>query len=214
MLTIDLKITATTDLHIGVGSSSGSMPMMLARNSRGRPCIPATTLKGLHRAAAEQMIAALGLWVCDAPIVTRMCHPLHGQINGQTACMACQIFGSPWLPGRIYYRDLVAAREAITVTRTRSAQSRQRGVRLALKTEQYEVLPAETIFTGQIQHTLTDKALLGLALAALRSIRLVGGDGGLCSVEAQALDSGKQPVSENDLADALRQRVLQAKGKP
>ena len=63
---------------------------------------------------------------------------------------------------------------------------------------------------------IADKALLGLAVAALRSIRTIGAAHsagyGLCSVEARALDSMGHPVSTRELADALQ--VLKQQRKP
>src|SRR5437588_5721682 len=106
MAAIDLKITLLSPLHIGTGTAQESAEQALSfvRDVRGRLCIPASTLKGTHRAATEHIAAGVGLSICNPPTANRMCHPL----RGTSACPVCRIFGSPWLPGRIYYTDLVS----------------------------------------------------------------------------------------------------------
>src|SRR5215208_5713000 len=98
MSAIELKITMLSPLHIGIGTpgASDEQAAPFVRDARGRLCIPASTLKGTHRAAAEQLASGLGLQIWGAPVASRMCHPL----RGQSGCPVCRIFGSPWLPGR------------------------------------------------------------------------------------------------------------------
>jgi hypothetical protein len=205
MASIDLKITFTTPVHIGDGSADGTV----ARDTRGRPCIRAATLKGLHRAATEQIAAGLGFAICNAP--ARLCHPL----PGQPACPVCRIFGSPWLAGVVYYRDLVAEQTPTMEAASVAPQSRHRRVKIGLYTRKREVLPAGLALAGRIDHLINEPPLLALALIGLRSIRAVGAGNatghGLCMVEARALDSFKRPADEAELADSLR-RFQQ--GKP
>ena len=202
MLTFELRLILETPLHIG--SAPSETPHVFTRDVRGRPCISATMLKGLHRAMTEQVANALKLPICNPPIAAQMCHP----ITGKPACPVCRIFGSPWLPGRIRYRTLLATGTPVVESHIRAPRSRQRGVQLARHTVDYEVLPAGTIFSGSVDHQLSDPALLGLALAGLRSITTIGAGGslgyGLCRVEARALDTSKHPVNDADLAAALR----------
>src|SRR5260221_13665857 len=95
MLSINLQITFETSVHIGGTDNLEAV----ARDQRGRPCLRASTLRGAHRAATEQAAAALGLSVCEAPVAHRVCQ----SISGQPVCAVCRIFGSPWLPGKIYH---------------------------------------------------------------------------------------------------------------
>jgi hypothetical protein len=202
MLTLDLKITLETPLHIGTGEES-EIAQPVARDSRGRPCIRASTLKGIHRAATEQIAAALGLSVCDATLARRMCQPL----PGETACAVCHIFGSPWLPGRIFYRDLTTNAAPVVDTRVRAAQSRRRHVQLSIDEQAREILPASVTFAGQVNHLLSENVSLALAIAGLRSIRALGAGSatgwGLCHIDVGALDGESRPVDESVLAAAL-----------
>ena len=213
MASIDLKITLQAPLHIGTGSltadGTATMTARFARDARGRPCIPASMLKGVHRFSTEQIAAALGLPICGTPDASQMCHPT----GGQAACVVCQIFGSPWLPGKIHYRDLVVNVPLLTATRFVVPQSRRRRVQIERRHLNYEVLPGGTQFTGRLDCQVQDSALLALMLAGLRSITRIGGGGaagyGLCTVDALAFDVANRPVDEAELADALRRLVKQ-----
>lgn len=211
MFTLELRLVLETPLHIGGAADTPDSLHTFARDMRGRPYIPATTLKGLHRAMTEQVAAALNLVICTAPTSAQMCHP----IAGKPACPVCRIFGSPWLTGRLRYRNLIATSTLIIENRIQASHSRRRRVQLTRHTAQYEVLPAETIFSGQIDHQIAEPALLGLALAGLRSITALGSGGnlgyGLCRAEVRALDVSGHPVNDSDLAASLRQL---ARAKP
>jgi hypothetical protein len=209
MPTIDLNITLVSAMHIGAGDTSPEGAARIVRDARGRPCIPASTLKGAHRAAVEQIAAALGLPVCEAPLANRMCYPL----GGKAACVVCQIFGSPWLPGKVFYRDLTANVTPVIDRRVLGQVSRCRGTRIGSHDVNREVLPAGTVFSGKTDHQVADPALLALVLCGLRAIPALGSGqsagGGLIVVEAKALDATRHAVNESDLADALR-RLQQA----
>lgn len=207
---IDLKLTLDSPLHVGsTGSANAGETQPVARDARGRPCIPATTLKGLHRAATEGIALALELPVCNAP--SQMCQPM----NGQTACVVCRIFGSPWLPGIVRYRDLVVTGAPRIETRVTVPQSRRRRVQLDRVVVNREILPVGLKLNGRIEMLTHDLALIALALVGLRSVMALGGGkatgSGLCTVEAAAFDSARQPgnvsdaIDETELAAALRQ---------
>ena len=195
MTVIDLKLTLQTPTHIGQG-------VPFVRDNRGRPLLSAATLKGMHRAATEKLAAGLGFTVCDAPVPEHMCHPLRG------LCVVCQIFGSPSVPGRIFCHPLTTSAVPIGVEVARTSLSRRRRLYQTTTHSAYEVLPAGTTFTGEIKHLIGSKPLLALGLAALRTIQSIGSANsigyGLCSVEATALDSSQMPISDRELADALK----------
>jgi len=203
MLTIELRIAAHTPLHIGGADHSAA----IVRDSRGRPCIPAVTLKGLHRATTQQVADALGLTVCGSRSTNRMCQPL----GKQTACVICRLFGSPWVAGALRYRDLLTTANPYMATLTHVPQSRRRRVQLGRSIVSREVLPAGTIFTGQIDLALDDHVLLALAVTGLRSITTLGAGQaagyGQCTVEAKAFDATKRWISNADLAAALQQMI-------
>jgi len=205
MLTINLKITLEAPLHVGTGDVSAST-LPITRDVRGRPCIRASTLKGIHRAATEQVAIALGLSVCNAPFAQQMCQPL----AGESACAVCRIFGSPWLLGRLFYRDLTTGAASAVDKRIRAAQSRRRRVRLSVYEQQYEILLPAEVFSGQINHLLSDNGLLALALAGLRAITTIGAGRatgyGLCRIEATALDSVGREINDSAL-DAALERI-------
>src|SRR6185295_12658314 len=73
MLRIALKIVLNQPLHIGAGDRDKMLS--LARDALGRPCIPASTVKGAHRTATEQFATSLGLRVCAPPLASQMCQP-------------------------------------------------------------------------------------------------------------------------------------------
>ncbi len=207
MLTIELRIVVHTPLHIGGPDHSTA----IVRDSRGRPCLPAVTLKGLHRASTEGVAAALGFTICGTHDANRMCQPL----GKQTACVVCRLFGSPWIAGALRYRDLLTTANPYTVMLTTAPQSRRRRVQLGRFTMNREALPAGLTFNGQIDLVLDNPALLALALLGLRAITAIGGGKasgyGQCTVEAKAIDAAQRPVNDADLAAALQQMI---RGKP
>src|SRR5262249_44153454 len=140
-----------------------------ARDLRGRACLTAPSLKGLHRVSAEDVARSLSLRACDSSDFTKMCHP----IGGNVACPICRIFGSRWIPGIIRYRDLVSSVKPITESRARTRLSK-RGIRRSTETIQFEVLPSGTTFSGQIDFPGADLSLLALSIAGLRSISSIG----------------------------------------
>ena len=203
MPTIEFTLQLDSPLHIG----NGETPGVFARDARGRPCIPATTLKGLHRASVRAVSVGLGLRACESSTPEQMCHPL----PPEQACPVCLIFGSPWLPGRLFYRDVLCSAQTVEDTRVVMPQSRKRQVAVGRFTTLRETLPANTSFSGRIDLHLdqrNDPALLALALLGLRAITRFGAGSahgyGLCHVEARALDDARLPILDSDLADALK----------
>ncbi|MCC7446704.1 MAG: hypothetical protein IT324_04770 [Anaerolineae bacterium] len=207
MLTIELRITTHTPLHSGGPDHTTT----IVRDSRGRPCIPAVTLKGLHRATTQEVADALGLTVCGSRSINRMCQPL----GKQTACVVCRLFGSPWVAGTLRYRDLLTNTNPYTATLIHAPQSRRRRVQMERAAISRDVFPADTTFTGSIELVQDDQALLALAVLGLRSITTLGAGKsagyGQCSVEAKAFDPLKRWISDADLAAALQHLIW---GKP
>src|ERR1700694_1883151 len=116
MSTLILTITCLTPLRIGTESD-------VRRDAAGRPCIPATTLKGRLRVEVERIAVALGGSICKPPNAVTMCHP-HA---ASPPCVVCDLFGSPWTEGRLYFEDLLTNATPILIARQRTTHSRARG---------------------------------------------------------------------------------------
>ncbi|MEM7344671.1 MAG: RAMP superfamily CRISPR-associated protein [Chloroflexota bacterium] len=100
MIEIDLHLTFSTPPNIGSGAQVNTFAdRAFIKDRDGWPYIPATTLKGQLRHAAEKV--ARGLNIGHTVCVTHqdMC-------RDETICAVCNIFGSPWLPGRLRFVDL------------------------------------------------------------------------------------------------------------
>jgi hypothetical protein len=199
MLSIELNLIAETALRLNAPAGGPQ------RDDRGRFIVSANTLKGAHRRSAETLAGALGLPVCASPQPQRMCHPL----AARDACPVCQIFGSPWLAGGVFYRDAVATAPAppTAITFSRAGQSRLRRRLTDQRTHQAYVIPAGTTLTTTLLHRVTVPGLLGLLLASLRALRTLGASNavgfGLCRVEYRAFDARRALLDEADYADAL-----------
>jgi CRISPR/Cas system CSM-associated protein Csm3 (group 7 of RAMP superfamily) len=204
MLTFEMRLTLESPLHVGIGQPSiPADTALIVRDWRGRPCIPSTTIKGAHRHAAAELAAALGLTACQTTDPNQLCHP----ISGKPPCIICQMFGSTWIAGRLYYRDLVTTAPVAPITLVRSGHYRQRRVRRSVNRQQLEAVAAGSVFTGQIPHILANPAQQALALAALRSIRTLGAANsagvGLVKIEVKPLDAAKVSINEHGLTSAL-----------
>lgn len=194
---ITLKLSALAPLRIG--DSAG-----VIRDSMGlRPCIPASTLKGRLRSEVERLAATFDKPICKAPHRASMCHALDG-----LPCIACQLFGSPWSEGRLFFEDLIASKDPILVMRQHGARSRLHGVVHGASSNQYEMLPAGTVFSGRIRHGLRELSQVALTVAALRAISTFGvgyGVGwGTCSAEVSAFDTAGHLIEPRKLAEALQ----------
>jgi CRISPR/Cas system CMR subunit Cmr4 (Cas7 group RAMP superfamily) len=162
MATLDLELIVEMPLRIGDG-------MSVRRDRAGRPCIPATVVKGCLRSAVESIAGALDWPVCRAPDRNEMCHPFKAE-----PCVVCQLFGSPWSEGRLYFTDLITDDPPVLATRQHAAWSRARGIALDSAIWHGEALPAGTIFKGTLRHPLTERWQLALVVAGFGAIRRIG----------------------------------------
>jgi CRISPR-associated protein Csm3 len=184
MIQIDVTLTFQTPLNIGSGAQRGTLAdRAMIKDHHGWPYIPASALKGCLRHAVEQVAAGLGVFVC----VTHqdMC-PHNGKY-----CAVCQIFGSPWRPGKLYFArfelsgppTLMDEKERLrqseqyplTTHRYGVALSRRRGVaedNLLYTTELLE--PGTPLaFKGTLEGELTP-AEVALVLAGLKTLPALG----------------------------------------
>jgi CRISPR/Cas system CSM-associated protein Csm3 (group 7 of RAMP superfamily) len=213
---IDVKLVFETPVNIGSGAQVSTFAdRAMIKDARGWPYIPASALKGRLRHAIEQLLAGLGQSVCRSPIPDAMCKT--------SPCPVCQLMGSPWIEGRLFFENLpLTGPQAIvearkdpshpgTETRTGVSLGRRRKVAaegLLYTTELFR--PGVKLeFSGKIRGRITlDQA--ALVVAGLRSIPALGGGktGGLgwCQVEVVVRrrgEDGWEPVGDAVLREEL-----------
>lgn len=112
---IGLRITAQTPFSIGSGTGLGrALDLTIARDSRGDPYIPASSLKGALRQAGREILRVIGRPGLDGGAVHH-CLDLASPCRGPF-CPLCVCFGSPRREALFHVRDarlapLLAARD-------------------------------------------------------------------------------------------------------
>src|SRR5262245_39312229 len=91
---IDLPFTILLDgpLAVGSGFRRGQIQRTVMRSLEDLPYIPASTLKGRVRDAAERLARSLGHEICDGPNPETMCGAAK---DVEEFCLICRTFGSP-----------------------------------------------------------------------------------------------------------------------
>lgn len=197
LATLELELTCDTPTRIGgIGAD-------VRRDWAGRPCIPATTLKGRARVETSGLALSLSLPVCT-PRAACDLRPANAP------CTMCRLFGNRRVEGDVYFADLIADAEPVLIESNRMAHSRVRGVALDPDgdREQFRVLalPAGTHCKGTVHHRIAESenwqlALLVLGLRAIAQIGAGAGIGqGLCRIDVRN-------VPLNVLSAALQARV-------
>jgi CRISPR-associated Csx10 family RAMP protein len=104
---IKLKIRLRTSLLIGGQSQSILADIATARDAAGAPIIPASALKGAIRIEFERLARSiLDEKVCSAGNSEQAC-------GFENPCMACRIFGSPGLEGKLRFSDAILKDESL-----------------------------------------------------------------------------------------------------
>ncbi len=226
---IDLQfpIELAGPLAIWSGFRRGQIQRTVLRSSQGQPFIPASTLKGRVRDAAERLAKTLGHEICEAPDPDLMCG------NG-ASCLVCRTFGSPGISALsghtgLIWRDAKLIDEkdnpveikkeeadAYCYARTQVQLSRLRGT----AQEQHLFTSETTIenlrFRGRIRGWLpavTPTAgkfpeEMVLLCSALRLLTFVGGSksrgAGLCKISLPAnLELNDKPTPINEILDEI-----------
>lgn len=97
MIEIDVTLTFATPPNIGSGAQEGTWAdRACIKDQDGWPYIPATAFKGQLRHAVERVARSAGQTVCET----------HRKMCRKNPCPVCQIFGSPWYPGKLHFVDL------------------------------------------------------------------------------------------------------------
>jgi CRISPR/Cas system CSM-associated protein Csm3 (group 7 of RAMP superfamily) len=184
MTRINVMLTFQTPLNIGSGAQRGTLAdRAMIKDHEGWPYVPASAFKGCLRHAVEQVAAGLGILVC----VTHqdMCP------RGEEYCAVCRIFGSPWLPGKLYFarlelrgpQSLMEHKERLrkaeqypaTTHRYGVAISRRRGVsddKLLYTTELLK--PGVNLIFGGVMEGDLSPGQVALVLAGLKTLPALG----------------------------------------
>lgn len=226
---IDLQFPIELEgpLAIWSGFRRGQIQRTVLRSSHGEPFIPASTLKGRVRDAAERLARTLGHKICGAPDPDDMCG------NG-SSCLVCRTFGSPGISALsghtgLIWRDakLIDERgdtaeikreeaDALYYARTQVQLSRLRGT----AQEQHLFTSETTIenlrFRGRIRGWLPVVTRtagkfpeeLVLLCSALRLLTFVGGSksrgAGLCKISLPAnLELNDKPTPINEILEEI-----------
>ncbi|MGB9754913.1 RAMP superfamily CRISPR-associated protein [Roseiflexus castenholzii] len=166
-VTIDLEVLSDTPVSVGAGGSTGTLAdKVIVRDSRGRPLIPGSQVKGRTRHAAEAIASTLGLGVPQS-------------FGDETDTIIRRVFGSPQQRAPLHFASLIAdVGKAQTVPQWLSqirpsvALNQRRGT-----AEDERLLFQETALRGMrftarpaIVGTLPDLGHVALLWAALRVV--------------------------------------------
>ncbi|WP_028324727.1 RAMP superfamily CRISPR-associated protein [Desulfatirhabdium butyrativorans] len=148
-LHLELEIRFKAGWHTGSGEGGFTIDNLVRRNSRGKPFIPASTLKGVIRQSCERLNRTLGFpepWQVHNPT-------LSGAYDYRPLCEMPspveQIFGTHYGCGELYFRDAVTAVDDRLKPFPRSHVARFRLLRTARDQHLYstEYSPATTLNT-------------------------------------------------------------------
>jgi CRISPR/Cas system CSM-associated protein Csm3 (group 7 of RAMP superfamily) len=217
MITIDVNLTFKTPINIGSGAPHGTFAdRAMIKDRDGWPYVPASAFKGRLRHAVERVAHAQGLSDCDTH--QRTC-------RSEGACPVCNVFGAPWVPGKLKFTrlalqgpaDVMAGLEELqrkdrpprTQVRYGVALSRHRRVAEDQKlytTELFE--PGRSLTFGGTLRGPISRLEAALVVAGLRLLPAVGRGktGGLGWVDVQAQVRHDGEILGDDL---LRQELIE-----
>lgn len=191
------RLMTNTALRIGAGRSleptGTDLPVL--RDALGRPFVPGSSFKGVLRSRVEALLRSLapadqcGRWACNPLEDSERCITpqviaaekirLRRQKDGDQKltdwvtsrmCLACHLFGSPWLASHVQVRDWLVdetfwlgqfqERDGVAIDRDTETASEK-------KLYSYEVVPAGTVFEGMIIVENAETWQLGLLMAGL-----------------------------------------------
>lgn len=104
---IDYKLLFESPFHLGTGLRSGLIHRTVARDAEGYLYVPGSTIKGAVRGRVTWLANLLGL-------PAREPHNMRGDLSEATATtdITTCLFGSRYVPGLLYFDDLVMCGEA------------------------------------------------------------------------------------------------------
>lgn len=120
-LEIRLHLQFRTAFHTTGNRRRWGADKVLAQRYDGSYVLPASSLKGALRDAAERVLRSHGHHVCVAPDPARMCQ------DPETLCQVCRIFGNPRRPSPLRFTDgvlpqgpeIIQIRSGVSISRRR-----------------------------------------------------------------------------------------------
>jgi len=133
--TLEMQTALAVGSRVSLDPVGTDMPVM--KDPYGRPLIPGSSIKGVVRSLAERILRTVNRrpdwWACDPFDQDTMCiSPSRrdelwreaGEKDGPFtellmthSCTACRLFGSPWMAGRVAFKDAYLANpEALPIT--------------------------------------------------------------------------------------------------
>ena len=213
-MNLALNICFETPVNIGGYGAPSFVDRPFRRDSKGWPFIPASSLKGRLRYECERLARALGEDVCGGPVPDEM--------HRRRTCTICEVFGSPWIAGRIYPTNLtLKSPNELGQARGRNEQapladirynvslSRQRRVAEEARLFTTEVflpgVPLTFAADWEVELTLKELVLLEAGLGTITALGR-GKTGGLgwchITVESELWERGeRRPVTEAERAE-------------
>lgn len=206
-LVAQMRLTTQTPLHTTGDRGRWGADKALAVSADGTYVVPATSVKGVLRAAAERLLTGWGLDVCQGPAPQTMCR------IPQQLCLICKVFGNPRNQSPIRFTDArisdsSVSPDGLAMVRSGVSISRHRGVSYPQRLFFLEVTPSEVTWLGDVKGDFSSRELASqaaaLLVAAARSVTAVGGGcsrglGRIRSWEIDATVDG-DPVLPTDLA--------------
>ncbi|OPY38404.1 MAG: RAMP superfamily protein [Methanoregula sp. PtaU1.Bin051] len=208
MKTLHVKLTCTSDLHLG-GQNQGSILDYL-KLRKGEPYIPATHVKGIMRCEAERILRSTQCIPCaitgmagDKDHGIHLCPELEKE--GKYQCCICKLFGSPNIKGgegcregkiRVMNFTLETPDRVNSGLRTHVSIDRNKGRSLTGALYTVNTVSSGTVFSGDIiiREPLDENEETPLLLACIHAMA----DYGLGSERSRGLGRMKCSVAWKD----------------
>ena len=186
-LELDLTIRFLSKWHSGSGEGSLLLDRMIARDARNKPCIPATTLKGVVRESCERLSRTLGFPPASDP------HQRSLKVQDNFFPLARlespvdRLFGNHYESGLLFFRDArLAENEAPVVFFEQSRICKYRNLKTAkdghlFSTEYAPPLDFRTVVDGFHQDLAVFEEgdppyAYCILAAAIMNVDRIGGD--------------------------------------
>lgn len=182
MIPLDLRwrFRWATAFHSTGNQTALGIDKLLVRDARGTPILPATSIKGILRDAAEAVLRSLGQKACISPNPAEMCE------DPAALCAVCQIFGNPRFPSPLRFFDArphAVASFSISMNphlRSHVAISRRRRAALearlfTIETLWVQGLQWEARVTGYFADRSAAEKAAGLLVLSARAVSAIGG---------------------------------------
>lgn len=184
---IDLEIFFTSKWHSGSGEGCFSIDRLVRLDSRNRPFIPGSTLKGIVRQNCEKISRILGYPDPSDPHQTNLSEN-HFAPFSKLVSPIDRIFGTKSEPGSLFFRD--ARQKDTEMPGTPVVQKRISRYRILKTSREKQLFSTEYSSSGQVLYTSIDgwhdslvcidesypPFAYCLLLAGLLAVERIGGD--------------------------------------